>query len=155
MSFGVYAIIFPATHSIYIGSTIADIRTRFRVHRKALSTGKHDNVEMQRLWSAGEKAEYVVLEESSDKDKVRELEQYYIDEYTREGWKICNEIPALLDGNYLPTAAREKIKQGVREKNKKKKGSWWREETSPTLDAVMAQRAARLGAAQGDDNGGD
>ena len=145
MAFGVYAIIFPAVHAIYIGSTIADIHTRFRVHRKALSAGKHDNVEMQRLFSSGEKAEFVVLEECDDKDKVRELEQYYIDTYTRDGWKICNEIPALLDGNYLPTAAREKIKQGVRDKNKKKKGSWWVETGSHNakLDEVMAQRAAR------------
>lgn len=159
--FGVYAIIFPTAHAAYIGSTIADINTRFRVHRKALSAGKHDNTEMQRLFSAGEKVEFVVLEESNDKDAVRELEQYYVDEYTRNGWTICNEIPALLDGNYLPVAAREKIKQGVREKNKKKKGSWWAEGRNAKLDEVWEARAARRGGGgasppnpgEGDDNG--
>jgi len=116
--FGVYGIFFPDGH-VYIGSTITNIHTRFRIHKHALNQGNHDNTMMQQLWTkyGGEGVDFRILEEATDKDKVRDLEQFYIEQLgaTHE---LCNEIPALQEGNALPEAARKKISDGMKKRGK-------------------------------------
>lgn len=113
MAFGVYGIFFPGKW-VYVGSTIASLNTRHRVHLKALSDHKHDNDKMQELYDKYGVAEFRTLEESTNKNEVRELEQYYIEEMQRQGYKLCNETPALIEGNPLGEIVKQKISEGRR-----------------------------------------
>jgi len=121
MAFGVYGIFFPENY-VYIGSTIADFNTRHRVHLKALKDGRHDNSKMQELYNKYGAPDFRILDDCSEDNipsaevdqKVRELEQYYIERAPQEGWVLCNEAPALIHGNPLPQAVREKISLGRR-----------------------------------------
>lgn len=113
MSFGVYGIFFPNKY-VYIGSTIANFDTRHRIHLKALRDNKHDNCKMQELYNKYGTAEFRTLEESTNKDEVRELEQYYMEEMVRQGYTLCNETPALVEGNPLGDVVKQKISEGRR-----------------------------------------
>lgn len=114
MAFGVYGIFFPGNY-VYVGSTIASFDTRHRVHLKALKDGKHDNNMMQDLYNKYHGAiEFRTLEECSDKAMVRELEQYYMEQLPKDGYILCNETPALVEGNPLGDVVKEKISQGRR-----------------------------------------
>lgn len=120
MAFGVYGILFPDNH-IYIGSTIANFDTRHRVHLKALRDNKHDNNKMQELYNKYHKVEFIILEETDNKSEVRELEQYYIEQLPSQGYILCNEAPALIEGNALPDIIKDKISKGRRNGKKGKK----------------------------------
>lgn len=113
MAFGVYGIVFP-DNWIYIGSTIANFDTRHRVHLKALRDNKHDNDKMQELWNKHHKVDFIILEATENKDEVRELEQYYMEQLPKEGYKLCNETPALVEGNALGDIVKKKISEGRR-----------------------------------------
>jgi hypothetical protein len=108
MAFGVYGIFMPENY-VYIGSTIADFNTRHRVHMKALRDNKHDNDKLQELWNKYQKADFVTLEECTEREKVRETEQYFMEKLPSEGYILCNETPALVEGNPLGDIVKAKI----------------------------------------------
>lgn len=120
MAFGVYGIFFPGKW-VYIGSTIANFDTRHRIHMKALRDGVHDNDKMQELYNKYHEVEFRTLEEATDKSEVRELEQFYIEEMERQGYHLCNETPALIEGNPLGDTVKKKISEGRRKKGGRKK----------------------------------
>lgn len=113
MAFGVYGIFFPGKW-VYVGSTIASFDTRHRVHLKALKDNRHDNLKMQELFNKFCTCEFRTLEESTDKSEVRELEQFYMEEMQRQGYNLCNETPALIEGNPLGDIVKQKISKGRR-----------------------------------------
>src|SRR3990172_1257908 len=112
MAFGVYGIFFPENY-VYVGSTIASFDTRHRVHLKALRDNRHDNDLMQQLYNKYHGAvEFRTLEECSDKSEVRELEQYFMEQLPKDGYILCNETPALVEGNPLGDIVKKKISDG-------------------------------------------
>ena len=122
MAYGVYGIFFPDRY-VYIGSTISSLQTRHRVHMHALKEGVHDNTKMQELWDKYHTVDIQVLDEcknNEDKETVRELEQYYVNKYRTEGWKLCNEMEPEIEGAPLTDHVKKKISEGVRKKGKKR-----------------------------------
>jgi hypothetical protein len=113
--YGVYGIFMPENY-VYIGSTIADISVRFRVHKHALEKGTHDNDKLQELWDKYHTADFVILEDMAGKTEpeVREMEQHLIEQMQVE-YKMCNEAPAMLEGYALSATIKEKISKGRRE----------------------------------------
>lgn len=131
MAFGVYGIFFPGNY-VYIGSTIASFDTRHRVHLKALKDGIHDNDLMQMLYNKYHGAvEFRTLEEATDKSSVRELEQYYMEQLPKEGYILCNETPALVEGNPLGDIVKKKISDGRRGRGGRKKISSYEPKEEP------------------------
>lgn len=128
MSFGVYGIFFPDNY-VYIGSTITDVKIRHRVHKHALTEGNHDNAKMQELYNKYHTLEFEMLDDCTElegtrkeiEEKVRQLEQYYIEDYQRKGYNLCNEATALLDGYALSDAIKKKISDGVKYGSKSKR----------------------------------
>ena len=90
---GIYAIIHTPTGRRYVGQSIR-IKTRFREHRKALQTGTHYNVKLQRAWAAYGEAEFtfVVLEECPAA-MLTEREQAHIDHQAYFNASLCAESP--------------------------------------------------------------
>ena len=113
MAFGVYGIFFPNKY-VYVGSTIANFATRHRVHLHALKAGNHDNTMMQELYNKYKDCEFRTLEECENKDEVRELEQYFMEQLPKEGYTLCNETPALVEGNPLGEIVKKKISKARR-----------------------------------------
>lgn len=144
MAYGVYGIFF-APNYVYIGSTIANFNTRHRIHLKALRGGKHDNTRMQELYNKGVKPEFVHIEESENKDEVRELEQYYLEEYERKGYIILNETPALVEGNPLGQIVKEKISKSRRSgRGGRKAISTYKEETHDRSEYLRKLHEQRI-----------
>jgi GIY-YIG catalytic domain len=122
MAYGVYGIFFP-DRWVYIGSTISSLQTRHRVHMHALKEGVHDNTKMQELWDKFHTVDIQVLDEcknGEDVNTVRELEQYYVNKYRAEGWKLCNEMEPEIEGAPLSAHVKKKISDGVNRKKKKR-----------------------------------
>jgi len=79
---GVYSIVNTVDEKRYIGSTSRTFIRRWYQHRRALRSGKHHSLILQRAWNKyGEGAfEFSVLE-FSDADSCLVREQFYIDKY--------------------------------------------------------------------------
>jgi hypothetical protein len=112
---------------VYIGSTISSFDTRFRIHKKAISEGRHDNDQLNILWEKYHTIDCQILEATEDKDKVRELEQYYLNTY-RKTHNICNEQEPELEGSHLSAAVKKKISDGCKKTKRKSKSKMdWRD----------------------------
>lgn len=79
---GVYSIICLSTGRRYVGST-KGFRGRYSNHKKDLKDGVHDNKRLQSSWDSlgADNFEFVILEEVSNKSKLLEREQYWMDYY--------------------------------------------------------------------------
>jgi group I intron endonuclease len=78
---GVYAIVNKENNKVYIGSTVRKFRKRFQCHKADLNKGTHHSEHLQRAWRThGPDAfEFLIVEYVTDKFKVLEREQYYLD----------------------------------------------------------------------------
>ena len=79
---GIYIIRNKVNGKRYIGSSI-DMRKRWHIHKYYLCSNNHNNRHLQSSWNKyGEKNfELIVVETVSDKNKLIEREQYWIDKH--------------------------------------------------------------------------
>lgn len=77
--YGVYKILNRKNGKFYIGSSI-DVEKRFSSHKKELIAGTHNNKHLQNAWNKyGEDSfEFLVIEEVSDINELRNRETYYL-----------------------------------------------------------------------------
>lgn len=80
----------------YVGSTV-DSRKRFWTHRKALRSGTHDCVRLQRAWNKyGEDCfKFEVVEQLESKEALYPAEQKWLDEHF--GTEYCYNVAAHAD----------------------------------------------------------
>ena len=81
---GIYKILNTVNDHIYIGSTIQGFSKRWCDHRTLLYRNKHKNPYLQNAWNKYGKEAFVFIEQErlndiSDVNKIREREQYWID----------------------------------------------------------------------------
>lgn len=86
MTFGIYSIEFlnDTSRSIYIGSTRASFRRRWRDHLNALRKGEHKNHYMQELYDEYGNPHFQVIEECFDKERVRYREKFFMLEFQKD-----------------------------------------------------------------------
>lgn len=77
--YGVYKILNRKNGKFYIGSSV-DVEKRFSSHKKELIAGTHNNKHLQNAWNKyGEDSfEFLVIEEVSDINELRNRETYYL-----------------------------------------------------------------------------
>ena len=75
--FGIYKITCKVNNKIYIGSTEVCFKQRFKKHKQRLRNNYHENDYLQKSWNKYGEDNFVfeILEEISDKSKVKEKEQ--------------------------------------------------------------------------------
>lgn len=76
---GIYAIVNPAQHAVYVGSSV-NIECRLARHRSWLVIGRHHCIHLQRAWNKyGPSAfKFIVVEECS-RVRLRRVEQLWLD----------------------------------------------------------------------------
>ena len=81
MKTGVYKITNQANDKMYVGSAI-DLMNRWYKHKSQLNKNKHHSIKLQRAWNkyGVDNFKFEIIEEC-DKEKLIEIEQYYIDLY--------------------------------------------------------------------------
>lgn len=86
---GVYKIHCASNDKVYIGSAI-DIKRRWRKHKSSLANNCHANKHLQNAWNKyGEYSfEFTILEETTDKDALLNIEQVYINNSSNELFNI-------------------------------------------------------------------
>ena len=77
--FGIYKITCKVNNKIYIGSTEVCFKQRFKKHKQRLRNNYHENDYLQKSWNKYGEDNFVfeILEEISDKSKVKEIEESY------------------------------------------------------------------------------
>lgn len=80
----------------YVGSTV-DSRKRFWAHRKALRSGTHDCIRLQRAWNKyGEDCfKFEIVQQLNTKDELYPAEQKWLDEHF--GTEYCYNVAAHAD----------------------------------------------------------
>lgn len=75
---GIYMIINSIDNKIYIGQSI-NIKKRFQSHKQKLKSNTHYNIHLQNAWNKyGEDNFYFTILCECEKEKLNELEEYYI-----------------------------------------------------------------------------
>ena len=115
--FGIYKITCKVNNKIYIGSTEVCFKQRFTKHKQRLRNNYHENDYLQKSWNKYGEDNFVfeILEEISDKSKVKEIEQIYLNEYVLKGKDFCfNLSKSATGGNTITNdEIKEKHRQGV------------------------------------------
>ena len=115
--FGIYKITCKVNNKIYIGSTEVCFKQRFKKHKQRLRNNYHENDYLQKSWNKYGEDNFVfeILEEISDKSKVKEIEQIYLNEYVLKGKDFCfNLSKSATGGNTITNdEIKEKHRQGV------------------------------------------
>lgn len=117
MNCGIYKIANKVTGEIYIGSSV-NISNRFRYHKSKLMKNIHDNDHLQKVFNKYgiKNLIFEVIESVSDKTKLIELEQYYIDTLIPK-YNICK-----IAGSCLGIKLTKEHKQNISKNNAK----YWR-----------------------------
>lgn len=119
---GVYQILNTVTGHFYVGST-KNFEYRWKKHRGDLVGNRHKNSHLQAAWNKyGEENFIFRIIEKCSPDKMREAEQFYID----QGCHYNKSTKATGGGGILSQESREKISrslQGNTPWNKGKKAS--------------------------------
>ncbi len=115
--FGIYKITCKINNKVYIGSTEVCFKQRFKKHKQKLRNNYHENDYLQKSWSKYGEDNFVfeILEEISDKSKVKEIEQTYLNEYISKGKDFCfNLSKSATGGNTITNdEIKEKHRQGL------------------------------------------
>ena len=115
--FGIYKITCKVNNKIYIGSTEVCFKQRFKKHKQRLRNNYHENDYLQKSWNKYGEDNFVfeILEEISDKSKVKEIEQIYLNEYILKGKDFCFNLSKTATGGNTITndEIKEKHRQGV------------------------------------------
>lgn len=115
--FGIYKIICKVNNKIYIGSTEVCFKQRFKKHKQKLRNNYHENDYLQKSWNkyGEDNFTFEILEEISDKSKVKEIEQLYLDEYIPKGKDFCFNLSKTATGGNTITndEIKEKHRQGL------------------------------------------
>lgn len=76
---GIYKIENVSNKKVYIGESV-NIYSRWRDHKSSLKSGKHYNTHLQNAWNKYGESNFVFsIVEKCEKDKLNEMEMYYID----------------------------------------------------------------------------
>jgi len=79
---GVYVIINRTNGKMYVGQTQRKFSHRWNQHKASLNLGKHHNKHLQNAWNKyGEPSFEFVAVETCPRNKLQEMEQFYIDKY--------------------------------------------------------------------------
>ena len=115
--FGIYKITCKINNKVYIGSTEVCFKQRFKKHKQRLRNNYHENDYLQKSWNKYGEDNFIfeILEEISDKSKVKEIEQTYLNEYISKGKKFCfNLSKSAIGGNtIINDEIKEKHRQGL------------------------------------------
>lgn len=113
-TFGIYRITNKENGHTYIGKTGVSFGDRWDCHRAQLNGGYHDNPGLQAEWNEyGKDAfEFCVVETTTDKSSLNDLERLYIAEYRKNG--VCYNIgdggdESWLKGSHVGDEAKKKI----------------------------------------------
>lgn len=112
---GIYQIKNLLNGKIYIGSSI-NCSSRYRKHFNDLLKNKHVNKILQNSWNKHKpfNFEFSIIEEISDKDKLINREQYYID-VLKPNYNIC-KIAGNTLGRKISNETKNKIKTSLLDK---------------------------------------
>jgi group I intron endonuclease len=143
---GIYCI--EIGERVYIGSS-QNIAKRLSEHRKALESGTHYNLKLQRAWVKHGPGEFAIVE-VCERDELIEREQFWIDELR------CVELGL----NLSPTAgsprgckrseeSNEKTRQSFKNMSPEKRAEWIRKCRESNLGKKRSEETrARMSAAQ-------